>query len=106
MGATGSKVPPGGKGSGKSGKGKGSGTGTLPGGTLVQVTMTAQTARDLLRALTLNVALTGTSANVLISEISPVLLSATPKNGKTKSGTKNPVGKIPIGKVPVTKSAP
>ena len=101
MGTSGSKIPTGGKGSGKTGKGKGGGSGNLPGGTQVQITMTAQVARDLLRALTLNQALTGPSANVLITEISRVLLSIGPKNGKKKNGKtkngKNPVVKSPVG---------
>jgi len=103
MGSTGSKVPTGGKGAGKT---KGGSGGSLPGDTQVQVDMTADTARALLRALTLNLPLQGLAANLLIVELSRVLLSTGPKNGKSKgkngkiSGGKTPGGKIPGGKIP------
>ena len=75
-------------------KGKGATGGTLPDSAIVEVGMTASTARTLMRALTLNEPMTGPSVNVLLSEISRVLMvSSTSKPGKGKSLSKTFVSK-------------
>jgi len=101
MGATGSKTPD--KGPLPVDKGNGGGD---PGGngssdSVVQVNMTVSIARKLLRALTLNESLTGPDANVLIAELSRVLLTAT--TGKTGKGTDKTGEKTPGGKDPGAK---
>jgi hypothetical protein len=75
-------------------KDKGTVVGTLPDSAIVEVETTVETARELIKALTLNEAMTGPLVNPLLSELSRVLMVAgTPKSGKGKVVGKNPVTK-------------
>jgi hypothetical protein len=76
------------------GNDKGASGGTLPDDAVVEVKMTAATARTLMRALTLNQPMTGPSVNILLAEVSRVMMmSSTSKSGKSKSFSKSLVSK-------------
>jgi hypothetical protein len=81
------------------GKDKGATGGSLPDDAVVDVRKSAGTARTLMRALTLNHPMTGPSVNVLLSEVSRVLMvSSASKPGKGKSFTKSHVSKTHFSK--------
>jgi hypothetical protein len=70
--------------------GKGATGGTLPDSAVVEVGMTVATARILLRALTLNEPMSGPSVDLLLTEVSRVMMvSSTSKFGKGKSVAKS-----------------
>jgi hypothetical protein len=78
MGATGTKD-----------KGKGIVAGWLPDSAVVEVAMTVETARELIKALTLEQPFAGPHSNSLLSELSRVLMiSGDPKLGNVNYGGK------------------
>jgi hypothetical protein len=75
-------------------KGKGVMAGWLPDSAVVEVTMTVETARELIKALTLEQPFAGPNSNSLLSELSRVLMiTGDPKLGDVKYGGKQQLTK-------------
>jgi hypothetical protein len=92
-GTTGAKILSAGKGKDGKGKGKNGGGGGGNDSDPLQINTTVGAAKALLRALSLNLALDGSSASDLITAVSRALLSVDPKNGKKKNKVKGKSGK-------------